>query len=107
MKKVLITGITGQDGSFLAQELVQRGYEVVGLVRRGSTPKTGRLDYLGILDKVRLVSMELTEFANVFSVIKTESPDLIYNLGAQSFVEGFHCFFIWLHTSLLFFLRKS
>jgi len=86
MKKVLITGITGQDGSFLAQELVQRGYEVVGLVRRGSTPKTGRLDYLGILDKVRLVSMELTEFANVFSVIKTESPDLIYNLGAQSFV---------------------
>lgn len=86
MKKVLITGITGQDGSFLAKELIDKGYDVVGLVRRGSTPKTGRLDYLDILDKVRLVSMELTEFANVFNVIKNESPNYIYNLGAQSFV---------------------
>lgn len=86
MKKVLITGITGQDGSFLAKELVDKGYDVVGLVRRGSTPKAGRLDYLGILNKVRLVSMELTEFGNVFNVLKQESPDYIYNLGAQSFV---------------------
>lgn len=86
MKKVLITGVTGQDGSFLAQHLINKGHEVVGLVRRGSTPKTGRLDFLGILDKVKLVSMELTEYANVFNIIKNESPDYIYNLGAQSFV---------------------
>ena len=65
MTKVLITGITGQDGAYLAHELLAKEYEIVGTVRRGSTPKTGRLDKLGITGKVRLVSMELTEFSNV------------------------------------------
>lgn len=86
MTKVLITGITGQDGAFLAQQLLTKEYDVVGTVRRGSTPKTGRLDKLGITDEVRLVSMELTEFSNVINVLRAEKPDYIYNLGAQSFV---------------------
>ena len=70
MTKVLITGITGQDGAYLAKELLLKGYEVVGTVRRGSTPKMGRLENLGITNKVKLVSMELTEFANVMSVLR-------------------------------------
>ena len=86
MTKVLITGITGQDGAYLAHELLAKEYEVIGTVRRGSTPKTGRLDKLGITDKIRLVSMELTEFANVISVLRQQRPDYIYNLAAQSFV---------------------
>lgn len=86
MTKVLITGITGQDGAYLAQELLAKEYDVVGTVRRGSTPKTGRLDWLGVTHKLRLVSMELTEFSNVISVLRQERPDYIYNLGAQSFV---------------------
>ena len=86
MTKALITGITGQDGAFLAKKLLDRGYQVIGTVRRGSTPKAGRLDRLGITDKVKLISMELTEFGNVFSVLRSEKPDYIYNLGAQSFV---------------------
>lgn len=86
MTKVLITGITGQDGAYLADQLLKKGYDVVGAVRRGSTPKTGRLDKLGITHQIRLVSMELTEFSNVISVLRAEKPDYIYNLGAQSFV---------------------
>ena len=86
MAKILITGITGQDGAFLAKELLNYDHEVVGLVRRGSTPKTGRLDYLGILDKLKLRSMEITEFANVLHILRSEKPDYIYNLAAQSFV---------------------
>jgi len=86
MKKALITGVTGQDGAFLAQKLLARGYEVIGTVRRGSTPKTGRLLKLGIEDKVKLVAMEMTELANVMQVLRNERPDYIYNLAAQSFV---------------------
>lgn len=86
MTKVLITGITGQDGAFLADQLLAKGYEVVGTTRRGSTPKMGRLDRLGITYKLKFVSMELTEFSNVINVLRAEKPDYIYNLGAQSFV---------------------
>ena len=86
MKKILVTGVTGQDGAFLARQLIQKGYEVYGAVRRGSTPKVGRLQRLGILDKIKLVGLEITEFANVFSVLKDLQPDIIYNLAAQSFV---------------------
>lgn len=87
MKKILITGITGQDGSYLAQKLIQRGYEIYGAVRRGSTPKNGRLKQLGILDKVNLIPIEATEFSNVFKTLKDLKPDVIYNLAAQSFVK--------------------
>lgn len=86
MKKVLVTGITGQDGAFLANRLLDKGYEVYGAVRRGSTPKVGRLQRLGILDKINMVGLEITEFANVFSVLNELRPDIIYNLAAQSFV---------------------
>lgn len=85
-KKVLITGITGQDGSFLARDLLNKGYEVYGAVRRGSTPKTGRLDWLNVTDDIKFVGMELTEYANILSSLEEIKPDYIYNLAAQSFV---------------------
>ena len=85
--KVLITGITGQDGSYLAEHLLNSGYDVYGTIRRGSTYKLGRLNFLGILDKVNMVSLEITEFSNVFNVLRELKPNYIYNLAAQSFVE--------------------
>ncbi len=92
MKKALITGISGQDGAFLARSLLKRGYEVYGAMRRGSTPKTIRLKELGILDKVRRVTLEISEFANVMKVLDTIRPDCIYNLAAQSFVADSFAF---------------
>ncbi|GAA0782940.1 GDP-mannose 4,6-dehydratase [Roseibium denhamense] len=86
MAKVLITGITGQDGAFLARSLIERGDEVYGAMRRGSTSKTGRLKELGIREKVNLCTLEVTEFANVQNVLNDIRPDKIFNLAAQSFV---------------------
>ena len=86
MKKVLITGITGQDGAFLAKKLIETKYKVYGTIRRGGSPKTQRLAKLGITKDINFVTMEITEFANVFSVLKKIKPDYIYNLAAQSFV---------------------
>ena len=85
--KVLITGITGQDGAYLAQHLSKNGYKVYGTHRRASTYKLGRLDFLGIVDDVNFISLEITEFGNVFSVLRELKPNYIYNLAAQSFVE--------------------
>ena len=85
--KVLITGITGQDGSYLAEHLINKGYEVYGAIRRGSTYKFGRLDFLDIVNDVKMVSLEITEFSNVFKVLGELKPNYIYNLAAQSFVE--------------------
>ena len=91
MPKTLITGITGQDGSYLANILIERGHEVYGAMRRGSTAKTDRLQELGILDKIELVTLEITEYANVQTVLSEIRPDYIYNLAAQSFVaDSFH-----------------
>lgn len=87
MKKILITGITGQDGSFLAQKLIQQGHKVYGAVRRNSTPMYGRLSHLDILDKINLIPIEVTEFSNVFRTLKDLKPDMIFNLAAQSFVQ--------------------
>ncbi|MEP1930989.1 MAG: GDP-mannose 4,6-dehydratase [Hoeflea sp.] len=86
MTKVLITGITGQDGGFLARALLERGFEVYGAMRRGSTSKTDRLKELGILEKVKFCTLEVTEFANVQNILNEIRPDYIYNLAAQSFV---------------------
>lgn len=86
MPKALITGITGQDGSYLADLLLKNNFEVYGTIRRGASPKTFRLDELKITNKINLVSLELTELANVLHVIKEIKPDHIYNLAAQSFV---------------------
>ncbi|MHA1833614.1 MAG: GDP-mannose 4,6-dehydratase [Candidatus Baldrarchaeia archaeon] len=86
MKKALITGITGQDGAYLAKFLLDKGYEVYGTYRRLSTPNFWRLQYLGIFEKVNLIPMELSDTTSIFEAIKTSEPDEVYHLAAQSFV---------------------
>ena len=85
-KSALNTGITGQDGAYLAKLLLDKGYEVHGLHPRRSTPTTWRLEYLGILDKVDLVEGDLVDGASCMGAVAETQPDEIYNLGAQSFV---------------------
>ena len=85
-KSALITGITGQDGAYLAKLLLDKGYEVHGLLPRRSTPTTWRLDYLGVLGKVDLVEGDLADGAACMAAVAETEPDEIYNLGAQSFV---------------------
>jgi GDPmannose 4,6-dehydratase len=86
MKTAFITGITGQDGAYLAKLLLEKGYEVHGGVRRISQPETTRLDLLGIADKVHLHDFDLTEQNNIYRVIRDVKMDEFYNLAAQSFV---------------------
>ena len=86
MKKALITGVTGQDGSYLAKHLLDLGYEVYGLMPRRSTPTTWRLEYLGVLDRVKLIEGDLADAAACMGAVIESKPDEIYNLGAQSFV---------------------
>ena len=85
-KSALITGITGQDGAYLAKFLLEKGYEVHGLLARRATPTTWRLDYLGIREKVELVDGDLTDIASIVRALLACKPDEVYNLGAQSFV---------------------
>ena len=85
MKVALITGITGQDGSYLAELLLEKGYDVHGIVRRASLINTARIDH--IFDKLTLHYGDLTDSTNLVSVIKKVEPDEIYNLGAQSHVK--------------------
>lgn len=85
MKKALITGITGQTGSYLAEILLEKGYEVHGLIRRSSQHNTGRIDH--ILDKVTLHVGELTDVNNLVKIIKEVMPDEIYNFAAMSQVR--------------------
>ncbi len=82
----LITGVTGQDGAYLAQLLLERGYRVVGAVRRASTPSIERLERLGIADAVELVAMDLTDQPSIRRTLEQVAPNEIYNLAAQSFV---------------------
>ncbi|MGC9000725.1 GDP-mannose 4,6-dehydratase [Caldisericum sp.] len=86
MKKALITGITGQDGAYLAEFLLKKGYEVYGLHRRSSTPNLWRLDALGITQKVKLVEGDLLDQSSLMKVVEISEPDEVYNLAAQSFV---------------------
>ena len=86
MKKALITGITGQDGAYLAQHLLKEGYEVYGAARRNSNYNTERLEILGVEKDVKIKEFELLEETNIRNVIESVSPDEVYNLGAQSFV---------------------
>lgn len=86
MKKAFITGVTGQDGAYLAQILLEKGYKVFGGVRRTSTRDLWRLNRLGIVNEVELIDFELLEQSNVIKVIKDIQPDEFYNLAAQSFV---------------------
>ena len=85
MKKALITGITGQDGSYLAELLLEKGYEVHGIIRRASLINTHRIDH--IYDQIKLHYGDLTDSTNLVRVIQQVQPDEIYNLGAQSHVK--------------------
>ncbi len=91
MKKVLITGITGQDGSYLAELLLDKGYEVYGIIRRSSSFHTGRIDHLykdpHDQPKLRLIYGDLTDGGDLSKVIHDIKPDEVYNLGAQSHVR--------------------
>ena len=85
MPKALITGITGQDGSYLAEALLQKGYEVVGMVRRSSTVNYERIAH--IQGSVDFVNGDLLDQISLIDAIKIHEPDEIYNLAAQSFVQ--------------------
>lgn len=82
--KALITGITGQDGSYLAEFLLEKGYEVYGMVRRSSTENFERINH--IRDKIKLYQADLLDQLSIIEMIKSIKPDEVYNLAAQSFV---------------------
>jgi len=86
MKKALITGVTGQDGAYLADFLIGKGYKVFGTFRRTSTPNFWRLQYLDIHNKVNLIPGEISDSASIANALKISEPDEIYHLAAQSFV---------------------
>src|SRR5580692_6402718 len=90
MPTCLITGVTGQDGAYLSQAMLQKGYRVVGLLRRSaSSDAVGeRLRWLGILDDVELVDGNLIDLSSLIRVLQRYKPDEVYNLGAQSFVAA-------------------
>ena len=90
MKKALITGITGQDGSYLAEFLLSKGYEIYGIVRRTSSINRGRVDHLREgpdRGRVNLIYGDLGDASSLAKIIRTVRPDEIYNLGAQSHVR--------------------
>lgn len=84
MKRALITGVTGQDGSYLAELLLEKGYEVHGVVRRASTETFERINHLS--GKIQLHQADLLDQLSIIDVMKTTRPDEVYNLAAQSFV---------------------
>lgn len=85
-KRALITGVTGQDGSYLAELLLEKGYLVYGLTRRTSTTNYARIE--NIVDKINLISGDLLDQYSLFQAIQESQPDEIYNLAAQSFVKA-------------------
>jgi GDPmannose 4,6-dehydratase len=84
-RHALITGITGQDGSYLAELLLEKGYDVIGMVRRSSTINFERINH--IQDKLTLVSGDLLDQASMIDILEQHRPDEVYNLAAQSFVQ--------------------
>jgi len=85
-KRALVTGVTGQDGAYLSQFLLKKGYKVFGGYRRISSPNFWRLEYLGIKDKVELVPFDLLDESSMVTALKKSKPAEIYNLASQSFV---------------------
>src|SRR3990167_11432880 len=83
-KRALITGVTGQDGSYLAEFLLSKGYKVFGLTRRTSTPNYERIKH--IEDKIELIPGDILDQQSLTSAVSLARPDEIYNLAAQSFV---------------------
>jgi len=86
VKRALITGITGQDGAYLANFLLKKGYEVYGTYRRLSSPNFWRLQHLGIFDEINLIPVDLSDTSSILEAIKISEPDEVYHLAAQSFV---------------------
>jgi GDPmannose 4,6-dehydratase len=84
-KRALITGITGQDGSYLAELLLDKGYEVIGMVRRSSTVNFERIAHLQ--DRITFVSGDLLDEMSLINIMREQAPDEVYNLAAQSFVQ--------------------
>lgn len=89
-KRALVTGVSGQDGAYLSQFLLSKGYEVHGLLRRSASAEIidARLKWLGISDNVTLHDENLTDITSIIRILQEVSPDEIYNLGAQSFVKS-------------------
>ena len=85
-KRALITGITGQDGAYLAKFLLEQDYEVYGLRRRTSLSNEDRLLHLGVLDHVRLLDGDILDESSVMTALRAVEPHEVYNLAAQSFV---------------------
>lgn len=85
MKRALITGITGQDGSYLAELLLEKGYEVHGMTRRASLPNTDRIAHL--LDKITLHNGDLSDSSSIIRILRLVQPEEVYNLAAQSHVQ--------------------
>jgi GDPmannose 4,6-dehydratase len=86
-KTALITGISGQDGAYLSQLLLNKGYKIIGLVRSYSNSDLKGLNYLGIADEIKIEECDLSDFSQVIKIIKQYKPDEIYNLAAQSSVS--------------------
>ena len=89
-KRALITGVTGQDGAYLAQFLLQKGYEVHGLLRRSASADVigERLRRLGGYDDVALIDGNMTDVSSLMRIVRQLQPDEVYNLAAQSFVKS-------------------
>jgi len=87
-KSALITGILGQDGPYLADFLLRKGYKVYGLIRRYSNPNFSNLDYLNVTNKVDYVEGDMNDEASLLNLIRGLHPDEVYNLAAQSFVKA-------------------
>jgi len=86
MKSALITGITGQDGAYLAQLLLSKGYKVFGFMARRSTDASWRMNFLGIRQQVEMIAGDLNDLSSIIRAIKKSKATEVYNLGAQSFV---------------------
>lgn len=84
LKRVLITGITGQDGSYLAELLLEKGYEVYGIMRRKSVVDYGNVRH--IKDQIHFIYADLTDLASLINALRIAQPDEVYNLAAQFFV---------------------
>jgi GDPmannose 4,6-dehydratase len=90
MPTALVTGVTGQDGAYLSQLLLSKGYRVIGMMRRSASSDVigERLRWLGILNEVELVDGNLTDLSSLLRILQTYQPDEVYNLAAQSFVAA-------------------
>jgi GDPmannose 4,6-dehydratase len=90
MKRALITGVTGQDGAYLSELLLEKGYEVYGMLRRSSSADVvdGRLRWLGIEKRIKYIDGNLTDLSGLIRTMREVKPDEVYNLAAQSFVKS-------------------